>query len=194
MTKLSSHFSDVEWLEKVRNLLIEIARASLADLPRLPERVSTEALPLAQNAQILQQNAAKFNHHLNWQEQNQWLEEVRQLLLELSRIALSEYPKPPENIAQRALMLAETAQDLQEKLPENIDEEEEDPDPQPPTNPPLKLDETPTSPEQLLNQLQSLLKAEQASSSNPQLPQWQQVLTLLDIVQEIYSKIDHTSR
>ncbi|MEB3279923.1 MAG: hypothetical protein VKK42_13500 [Lyngbya sp.] len=187
MTKLSSHFSDVEWLEKVHSLLIEIARASLADLPRLPESVSTEALPLARNAQILQQNTAKFTHHLNWQQQSQWLEEVRQLLLELSRIALSERPKLPENIAQRALLLAETAQDLRENLPDN-GEAQWDNEAEPQTPEP-KNDQSSTSPEQLLQQLQNRLQAEQARSSNPQLPQWQQLFTLLDIVGEIYKNI-----
>lgn len=192
MTKLSSHFSDVEWLEKVHHLLIEIARASLSDLPRLPESVSTEALPLAQNAEIIQQNAGKFNHHLNWQQQSQWLKEVRQLLLELSRIALSERPKLPDNIAQRALMLAETAQDLRENLPEGAEAEwENEAEPQNTSEP--RQEEDPTSPEQLLQQLQNRVQAEQASSGNPQLPQWQQVLTLLDVVKEIYAQIHQSS-
>ncbi|WP_413167642.1 hypothetical protein ACL6C3_13280 [Capilliphycus salinus ALCB114379] len=193
MTKLSTHFSDVEWLEKVHNLLIDIARASLADLPRLPESVSTEALPLAQNAQIIQQNTAKFSHHLNWQQQSQWLQEVHQLLIELSRIALSERPKLPENIAQRALMLAETAQDLRDKLPE-ASETEWDNETEAPNPDPQKLDESSTSPEQLLQQLQTHLKAQQVRSRNPQLPQWQQVLTLLDVVAEIYKNIPRSDR
>ena len=192
MTKLSSHFSDVEWLEKVHRLLIEIARASLSDLPRLPESVSTEALPLAQNAEIIQQNAGKFNHYLNWQQQSQWLKEVRQLLLELSRIALSERPKLPDNIAQRALMLAETAQDLRENLPEGAEAEwENEAEPQNTSEP--RPEEDPTSPEQLLQQLQNRVQAEQASSGNPQLPQWQQVLTLLDVVRELYGQIHQSS-
>lgn len=188
MTKLSSHLSDVEWLEKVHNLLIEIARASLADLPRLPERVSTEALPLAQNAQILQQNADKLAKNPHWQQQDQWLEDVRKLLLELSRIALSEYPKPPENIAQRALMLAEIAQDLQEKLSESQEEDDE-----PPSDDSFNMNERSVSSEQLLEQLKSSLQAELASSSNPQLPQWQQALTLVEVLQEIYRQIDQSS-
>ena len=190
MTKLSSHFSDVEWLDKVHSLLIEIARASLADLPRLPESVSTEALPLAQNAQILQKNAAKFGRHLNWQQQTQWLEEVRQLLLELSRIALSDRPQLPENITTRALTLAETAQDLRESFPENgaVDREN---DAEPPD---ADADRPPASALELLGQLQSRLQAERADSNNPQLPQWQQVLTLLDVAGEIYKNIHHPSR
>ncbi|EAW37685.1 hypothetical protein [Lyngbya sp. PCC 8106] len=191
MTKLSSHFSDVEWLEKVHNLLIEIARASLSDLPRLPERVSTEALPLAQNAQVLQENTSQFNPDLNWAQQSKWLEDVRQLLLELSRIALSERPKLPDNIAQRALMLAETAQDLRENLPDNGEVEWENEET--PLTHESKPDEASTSTEQLLQQLQNHLQAEQARSSNPQLPQWQQVLTLLDVAKEIYSQIHQSS-
>ncbi|MEL7038682.1 MAG: hypothetical protein AAFO04_24175 [Cyanobacteria bacterium J06592_8] len=192
MTKLDSHFSDVEWLEKVHDLLIEIARAALADLPRLPEKVATEAMPLAQNAQIIQQNTNKFNRYFNWPEQDEWLEEVRQLLIELSRLSLSERPKLPDNMAQRVLILAETAQDLKENLPD-LGDEEWDSDVDPIDSEAHSFDESSLSSLQLLQHLHSRLQAEQASSTNPQLPQWQQVLILLDVVSELYSQIHRSS-
>ncbi|MDY7020865.1 MAG: hypothetical protein SWJ54_05805 [Cyanobacteriota bacterium] len=192
MTKLDSHFSDVEWLEKVHDLLIEVARAALADLPRLPEKVRVEALPLAQNAEIIQQNANKFSRYFNWPEQEEWLEEVRKLLVELSRLSLSERPRLPENMAQRVLILAETAQDLKENLPD-IGDEEWDLDRDPSDSELHSFDESSLSSLQLLQHLHSRLQAEQASSSNPQLPQWQQVLILLDVVSELYGQIHRSS-
>lgn len=98
MPRVSSQLSDLQWVKQVHDFLIEVARASLADTPKLPDSVSTQALPLAQKAQNIQQKVAKTG----WQsEKSQWIEQVRQLLLELSRVALGERPKLPENIAQR---------------------------------------------------------------------------------------------
>ncbi|NJO71701.1 MAG: hypothetical protein HC825_08480 [Oscillatoriales cyanobacterium RM1_1_9] len=55
MARLDVKSSDLQWVEKVRSFLIDVARASLADIPKLPERVATDALPLAQQAQQIQQ-------------------------------------------------------------------------------------------------------------------------------------------
>jgi len=165
-----------------------VARASLADTPKLPESVSTQALPLAQKAQNIQQKSGNTpNNDQNWQSQkSQWIEEVRQLLLELSRIALSERPKLPENIAQRALTLAETAQDIQQDLQDSGRDETSDND----------EDETDDFPGEialsvndLLKHLKDRLTSEYQSCNPPGNPQWQQLLTLLDVVQETYNRI-----
>ncbi|CAD5981463.1 Inorganic pyrophosphatase [Planktothrix tepida] len=188
MPRVSSQLSDLQWVKQVRDLLIEVARASLADSPKLPESVSTQALPLAQKAQtILQKNTNTPNHHTSWQSQkSQWIEDVRQLLLELSRIALAERPKLPENIAQRALTLAETAQDIQEvsddsgrdDLSGHDDDEADD-------SPP----ETALSVNDLFKRLKESLTIESQNSHQVGDAQWQQLLTLLDMVQDTYNRI-----
>ncbi len=183
MTKLNSQSSDVEWLKQVHELLVEIARAALGDLPKLPDSVSTHALPLAQHAQLIQEKASKSTQNSSWPStKSQWLEEVSQLLLKLSRISLSERPILPENIAQTALMLAETAQDLHETLEDNpelefiVEDEGDDTS----SHEPL---------EALFESLRDHLKTQQAHSSNPNASQWQQMLTLLDVTQELYDQI-----
>ncbi|MBD2483263.1 hypothetical protein [Planktothrix sp. FACHB-1365] len=188
MPRVSSQLSDLQWVKQVRDLLIEVARASLADSPKLPESVGTQALPLAQKAQtILQKNTNTPNHQTSWQSQkSQWIEDVRQLLLELSRIALAERPKLPENIAQRALTLAETAQDIQEVSDDsgrddtsgNDDDEADD-------SPP----ETALSVNDLFKRLKECLTIESQNSHQVGDAQWQQLLTLLDMVQDTYNRI-----
>ena len=56
MNNLNYHYSDTEWLENVYQLLIEIARASVSDKPKLPEDVAEKALPLAKKAKSIQEN------------------------------------------------------------------------------------------------------------------------------------------
>ncbi|VXD22199.1 Inorganic pyrophosphatase [Planktothrix serta PCC 8927] len=188
MPRVSSQLSDLQWVKQVHDFLIEVARASLADTPKLPESVSTQALPLAQKAQNIQQKAGNTaNNDKNWQSQkSQWIEEVRQLLLELSRIALSERPKLPENIAQRALTLAETAQDIQQDLEDSGRDEtsENDEDETDDFSGDVAL-----SVNDLLKSLKDRLTAEYQSENPPGNPQWQQLLTLLDVVQETYNRI-----
>lgn len=190
MTKLNSQSSEVEWLKQVHELLVDIARSALGDIPKLPHSVSTHALPLAQHAQLIQKKAAKSTQNSSWPyTKSQWLEEVCQLLLKLSRISLSERPILPENIAQTALMLAETAQDLHETLEENPDlefivENEEDDL----TNG-LPPQESSSTGEALFESLRKHLKTQQDHSSNPNAAQWQQMFTLIDITQELYDRI-----
>lgn len=188
MPRVSPQLTDLQWVKQVHDFLIEVARASLADSPKLPESVSIQALPLAQKAQTIQQKAENSpNHHTSWHSQkSQWIEQVRQLLLELSRIALSERPKLPENIAQRALTLAETAQDIQEALDDSgrddtsgNDEEEADD----------WSRETSLSVEDLLKRLKEGLIAEYQTNKPDGDPQWQQLLTLLDVVEDTYHRI-----
>ncbi|MGL5081040.1 MAG: hypothetical protein ACRC8A_06085 [Microcoleaceae cyanobacterium] len=186
MTRSNVRSSDIQWVEKVRNFLIDVARASLADIPRLPERVATDALPLAQQAQQIQgqiQSQAHPDHQLtHWQEQHQdWIESVRKLLIELSRISLSEYPRLPENLAQRALILAETAQDLQEKVADWDAEAE--------AGLAESLDLDLTSSKALIGQLRIQLGLERDRSSNSTNPQWQSLFQALDQLEEYYRQL-----
>lgn len=113
MSNLSSHYSDIEWVEQVHQLLIEIARASLSDRPKLPDNIPERALPLVQKAAIIQQKSDGQNLPPGSKE---WVENVRQFLLDLSRASLADIPRLPINIGQNALLLAQTAQDIKEKV------------------------------------------------------------------------------
>lgn len=178
MAQLNSLNSDLQWIKQVRSLLIEVARASLSDIPRLPKQVSTDALPLAQQAQAIQEKTAQNSDASTWQsQQSQWIESVRQLLLELSRIALSESPKLPENIAHRTLTLAETAQDIQEEAEKSRSANEED----------SLSQSAPLDP--MLRQVREEMQAEQINSINPEAPQWQNIQALLSQVQDLYHQL-----
>ncbi|MGB3514739.1 MAG: hypothetical protein WBA93_37125 [Microcoleaceae cyanobacterium] len=50
-----------EWVENVRKLLLEIVRASLADIPRLPVHIGQKALSLSRIAQDIKDKVAKSN-------------------------------------------------------------------------------------------------------------------------------------
>ncbi|MGC9525430.1 MAG: hypothetical protein ACP5D7_07810 [Limnospira sp.] len=182
MTELNSPSSDRKWIEQVNDLLIQVARASLADIPTLPTAVSTSALPLARQAQAIQnQVVASPATGTHWQGTHQdWIEQVRQFLLELSRIALSDRPKLPENIAHRALSLAETAQDIQEAL-ENGDEGSDALG--------ASHERKGTDVNTRFEQLREQLKAEWGNSADAGNPGWQQVLTLLDVAQTQYNDL-----
>lgn len=113
-------YSDLEWVDQVNLLLTEIARASLSDKPKLPENIHGRAIPLAKEAKNIQervdtqqpQNPLGGNN-LYWQCQElEWVEQVRQILLELSRLSLSEIPRLPAHMGQKALSLAQTAQEI----------------------------------------------------------------------------------
>lgn len=186
MTKLNSQASDLQWVKQVRSLLIEVARASLTDIPQLPKQVSTDALPLAQQAQVVQEKAAHKADTSTWQyQESQWIEAVRQLLLELSRISLSDSPKLPDNIAHRTLTLAETAQDIQEVAESNATSDDKyncEHDSTATVEHSAPLDE-------LLHQVRDEIQAEQTGSVNPEAPQWQSILALLDQVQDLYHQL-----
>lgn len=191
MNRVASQVSDLQWIKQVHDLLIDVARASLSDLPKLPDTVLTQALPLAQKAQMIQQKASETSGvQQGWQsQQSQWIEQVRQLLLELSRMALAERPKLPENIAQRALTLAETAQDIQEALEEESQDEFESNEE---AEPESLNGETTLSIDALLNLLKERLTGEYKASKNSNDPQWQQLLTLVDVVEQTYNRIQQS--
>jgi hypothetical protein len=109
----NSYYSDLEWVDRVHQLLIEIAKASLSDKPQLPENIPGRAIPLAKEAKNIQEQNSLGNNNFSWQgQESEWVEEVRQTLLELSRVSLSELPRLPASLGQQALMLAQTAQEI----------------------------------------------------------------------------------
>lgn len=174
--------SDIQWVEQVRNFLIDVARASLGDAPRLPERVAIDALPLAQQAQQIQDQTNLDLKPTSWQHQHrEWIEAVRQLLLELSRISLSEFPRLPENLAQRALVLVETAQDLQEKVADWDTETE--------ASLTDSLDVDLTTSRGLISQLRIQLGLERDRDSNSADSKWQSLFQALEQLEACYRQL-----
>lgn len=110
----NSDYSDLEWVDRVHQLLIEIARASLSDKPKLPENIPGRAIPLAKEAKNIQERTESHpSQNSYWQcQEREWVEQVRQTLLELSRVSLSDIPRLPASLGQKALMLAQTAQEI----------------------------------------------------------------------------------
>ena len=110
----NSYYSDLEWVDRVHQLLIEIAKASLSDKPQLPENIPGRAIPLAKEAKHIQERTdSQPSQNSYWQRQeSEWVEQVRQILLELSRVSLSDIPRLPASLGQQALMLAQTAQEI----------------------------------------------------------------------------------
>ena len=115
MNNLNSHYSDTEWVEKVYQLLVEIARASVSDKPKLPEDVAEKALPLAKKAKSIQEKA---DSPIIPPDSLEWVGKVRQLLLDLSRASLADTPRLTVGLGQSSLNLAKIAQEIKNKIAE----------------------------------------------------------------------------
>ena len=55
MDNWNSQSGDIESVDQVYQLLLEIARSSLSDIPRIPENITQKSLPLLQKLQSIQQ-------------------------------------------------------------------------------------------------------------------------------------------
>ena len=183
MNNLNWQSQELEWVEQVRKFMLELARASLGDIPKLPENITQKALPLANKAQKIQ-DAVNGDESSVKSPELEWVEQVRQLLFELTRISLADRPKLPENLSTRAIQLADKAQNIKERaatLREEISTGE--------TVTAEMTDQVPP-PGELLDLLQKSLKIEWSSSSNSDAREWQQLLNLVDIARSIYQQID----
>ncbi|MEG3988066.1 inorganic pyrophosphatase [Microcoleus sp. S28C3] len=182
MNNWNSQSGDVEWVDHVYQLLLEIARSSLSDIPRIPENLTVKAIPLIQKVQSIQQrpDGQVFKSGSFSVNDREWVDRVCQLLVELTSASLSAQPKMPENLAGRALALADRAQKIKEDIEENAAETPADED-----------ENSLQSPDALLSLLHHSLKTQRAKSYNPDAPEWQQVLSLLDVVQSIYKQIEN---
>ncbi len=180
MDNWNSQSGDIESVDQVYQLLLEVARSSLSDIPRIPENITQKSLPLLQQLQSIQQRpqGQAFKSDSFSVNDLEWVAQVRQLLEELTRQSLSERPKMPENMAGRALTLADKAQSIKETIEENAAPSPKDED-----------ESSLQSPDALLNLLHQSLKTNRAKSYQPDAPEWQQLLTLLDVVQSIYQQI-----
>ncbi|MBE9093525.1 inorganic pyrophosphatase [Tychonema sp. LEGE 07203] len=180
MDNWNSQPGDIEWVDQIYQLLLEIARSSLSDIPRIPENITLKSLPLIQKLQSVQQREQGQALKSDSFSVNDfdWVAQVRQLLEELTGESLSERPKMPENMAGRALSLADRAQTIKETIEEKA------------ARGPTDEDESSSeSPDALLDLLHQSLKTQRAKSYNPDAPQWQQIFTLLDVVQSTYKQI-----
>ncbi|MEG4074077.1 inorganic pyrophosphatase [Microcoleus sp. Pol14C2] len=182
MNNWNSQSGDVEWVDHVYQLLLEIARSSLSDIPRIPENITVKAIPLIQKVQSIQQrpDGQVFKSGSFSVNDREWVDRVSQLLVELTSASLSSQPKMPENLAGRALALADRAQKIKEDIEENAAEIPADED-----------ENSLQSPDALLSLLHHSLKTQRAKSYNPDAPEWQQVLSLLDVLQSIYKQIQN---
>ncbi len=182
MDNWNSQSGDVEWVDQVYQLLLEIARSSLSDIPRIPENITVKAIPLIQKVQSIQQrpDGQVFKSGSFSVNDHEWVDRVCQLLVELTSASLSEQPKMPENLAGRSLALADRAQKIKEDIEENAAQ-----------TPAAEEDNSLQSPDALLSLLHQSLKTQRAKSYNPDAPEWQQVLSLLDVVQSIYKQIQN---
>lgn len=183
MNNLNRQSLELEWVEQVRQLMLELARASLGDIPKLPENFSQKALPLANKAQTIQ-DTWKTDESSVKSPELQWVEQVRQLLFELTRISLAERPKFPENLSVRAIRLADQAQQIKEQAQRRTEE-----------NPTVersisRIDDQLPSTSKLLDLLQNSLKIELTNSSNPEAREWQHLLNLVEIARFIYQQIN----
>lgn len=181
MSNVNSPTTDLDWVGSVYELLLEIARCGLSDNPRLPDRISEKSLPLIQKAQeIEERNRGK--EQSGWQQREKdWIQEVSQLFIDLTRISLSETPKIPENLPRNALRLADTAQSIQENLDQFGEESS-------PSSGDGNLD-SPLSPDELLKALQISFQQQREKSGHPDASEWQQLFVLLDTIRGIYQRI-----
>jgi hypothetical protein len=195
MDNWNSQSGDIDWVERVYELLREIARCSLSEIPKIPDNISQKALPLIQKVQSIQQRPGPQVFKISSPAINdrEWVEQVRQLLVELTGAALSERPRLPENLAGRALTLADGAKKIKESIEEYSDKApvQEPDNPAPPPDKALteENEHSLLSPDRALNQLLQSLKIQRAKSYNPESSEWHQIFTLLDVVQSVYKKI-----
>jgi hypothetical protein len=197
MDNWNSQSGDIEWVERVYELLREIARCSLSEVPKMPDNISQKALPLIQKVQSIQQRQGPqvFKSSSPAINDREWVEQVRQLLVELTGAALSDRPRLPENLSGRALNLVDGAKKIKESIEEYSDKapvQEQHNPAQSPNKALAEENESPLpSPDRALNQLLQSLKIQRAKSYNPDSPEWQQLFTLLDVVQSVYKTIQH---
>jgi GAF domain-containing protein len=115
--------AELEWIEQVRYLLEEIARASSTDRPKLPDRLVQKAWPsIERGRSILDAASQQGLAGQDWERDTTlaWVAQIHQLLLDLIRIALAENAPLPPNLSQRSHDLAKQALAISETIEANI--------------------------------------------------------------------------
>lgn len=176
MNNLNWQSQDIEWVEQIRLFLLDLARACLGDIPKLPNNTNQKAMPLVQKTQSLLETAKQQG--VSGSSDLDWLQQVNQLLLDLVRLSLSEQPKVPENLSKTALELAQQAQKIKETGGIAIASASEPP-----------AAESSQSSTELFESLIQHLKSERSQSVNPDAAEWQQLMSLLEIAQGLYQRL-----
>jgi hypothetical protein len=196
MNNLKWQSAELEWVGQVRHLLLELARASLADIPRLPENLSPKALPLIERGKAILDAASRQGiSESTWEKhpELEWVECVRQFFVELTRISLSEHPRLPENLSLRSLELAERAQTIEEELEEAIEAAKKTTSDRSQSSDRSAVSsesvQTPAAPGLLIEQLQSSIKNLQETSKNPEASEWSQMMNLIDLMRSLYLRV-----
>ena len=202
MNDFLKQYEERVWVEQAIQLLRDIARASLSDLPKLPENISLRAIPLAKKAKIIQSEGnSQSGANAMQSPEMEWVEQVRQLLGDLNRISLSDRPRLPDFVSQKALDLAKQGQKIKEtaafeSTESSTFEPTESSTFEPTESTPTEEQQTAIStsqlqsPDLLLDLLQKSLKIEWANSNHPNVPEWQQLINLLDIAKGLYQRIE----
>ncbi|MGL5060583.1 MAG: inorganic pyrophosphatase [Microcoleus sp.] len=196
MDNWNSQSGDIEWVERVYELLREIIRCSLSENPKMPDNISQKALPLIQKIPSIQQRPGQQvfkSISPGALDDREWVEQVRKLFVEMTGAALSERPRLPENLASRALKLADGAKKIKGSIEEYSDTSPAQPIAEYRDKAPVQAtaESSLQSPESLLDLLQQSLKTQRAKSYNPDAAEWQQIFTMLDVVRSVYQQIKH---
>lgn len=216
MTDLHWSTKEFEWVAQVRQVLLDLARACLGDSPVVPMQLAQQATPTAERArQLLETARNRGLTEATWSQYPplQWTEEARSLFIEIAELYLSDRPTVPDNLSERALELASTAQDLiqaaQFVKTEEVDDAIEasstsvttaeglgsapeimaSPADAVSANALSDAASSGTDPRVLMARLHRSLKREWADSPRDNVPEWQQLLTLLEVMQGLYDRI-----
>ncbi|MDJ1175422.1 hypothetical protein [Roseofilum capinflatum] len=184
-----------DWIGKVRLFLRQTAQAYLSDTPRLPETIAQQIVPLSQKAQEIKKDYQDESGNLPEGDADLlWLDQVCQFLRELSGVYLSDQPSLPQNLfdlSSRARELAKEAQRIQDNgssstsaytPTENTSSSDLDNSGDSPLPPGVSHDLT-------IEDLQKKIKIQWANSQNPNAPEWQQLIVLLDVAKGLYRNL-----
>lgn len=193
MTNLNWQPSEYHWVEDVRQLLLELARSCLGDVPKLPMHLAQKVRPTAEKATQLLDSARDRGLAESQRSQVQelaWTADVRTLFLELAQVYLSDLPQLPDNLSARSLSLSGRAQQLLEH-PTAKDFHPQAAPPgsgKEPTGSDSASEDLP-QPGQLLSQLKQSLRQHRHHSSKGDAAEWQQLLNLLDLAESLYQRL-----
>ncbi|NMG57049.1 hypothetical protein E1H12_00590 [Geitlerinema sp. P-1104] len=193
MTNLNWQPSEYEWVEQVRQLLLELARSCLGDTPKLPMHLAQKVRPTAETAtQLLDSARDRGLAESQWSQVPElaWTADVRALFLELAQVYLSDLPQLPDNLSARSLNLSGRAQQLLEH-PTAKDFHPQAAPPGSKTFPkdPSPVEEDLPNPGQLISQLKQSLRQHRSRSPKGDAAEWQQLLNLLDLAESLYQRL-----
>lgn len=193
MTNLNWQPSEYEWVEQVRQLLLELARSCLGDTPKLPMHLAQKVRPTAEKAtQLLNSARDRGLAESQWSQVQElaWTADVRTLFLELAQVYLSDSPQLPDNLSAHSLSLSGRAQ----QLLEHPTAKDFHPQAAPPGSKKFPKEPSPVeadlpNPGQLLSQLKQSLRQHRSRSSKGDAAEWQQLLNILDLAESLYQRL-----